>query len=247
MIDREVTSAPVRFWGRLSWRAIIAGAVAAAAIHTMLVLVGMGIGLISADALHEMQGVSIAMGIWWLLSGTVAIFAGAWLAGRFTATHERLDGALAGVVTWSLLTVVSAWLATAATGSLVGGAFTLTSRAAETLASTQNFDVERAAQNFTTGDRGADAARAGNGAPAREQVAARIDTPEAREAAARAADTMGQAALWTAFMLLLGLVAGAVGGLVGNTNGHLVHERYARTTPVRTDVPESVRTHPRGA
>lgn len=242
MIDR-VTTTPAGFWGRLSWRAVIAGAVAAAAIHTMLVLVGMGVGLISADALYEMDGVSIAMGVWWLISGTAAIFAGAWIAGRFTATHDRLDGALAGVVTWSLLTVVSAWLATAATGSLIGGAFTLTSRAAETLVSTQDFNLEQAAQDLT-GDRAGEP----GAAAAQNAVTSRIDTPEARRAAEEASDTVGQAALWTAFMLLLGLIAGAAGGAVGNINGQVVHARYQRTPPVtRADDADAVRARPHSA
>lgn len=249
MIEHNTTRTvdPVGFWSRLSWKAVITGAVTAAALHAMLVLVGLGVGLISADSLYRAEGVSIAMGVWWLLSGAAAIFAGAWIAGRFTATHDRLDGALAGVVTWSLLTVVSAWMAAAATGSLVGGAFTLTTRAAETLVSTQNIDLDRAAQNFTS-DRGPDGARAGDSGAARADAAPRLDTAEARQAAEEASDAVGQAALWTAFMLLLGLVAGAAGGAVGNNNGQIVRTRYERTTPVaRADNPDTVRARTHSA
>lgn len=134
-------------WERIPWRGVFAGAAVAIAIQTLLMLIGIGIGMVSVDSPMRMDGVALAEGIWWLIAGTIAIFIGAWVAGRMTIPRDTFDGAITGAVTWAVLTVVSLWLATAAAMSVVGGAYAVTANAAQALldGNDTNVTVERTA------------------------------------------------------------------------------------------------------
>jgi hypothetical protein len=118
-------------WERIPWRGVFAGAFVAIAIQTLLMLIGVGIGLVAVDEPSRMDGVALATGIWWILAGTASVFVGAWVAGRLTVPRDYLDGAITGAVTWALLTVVSLWMATASAGAAIGGAYAATANAAE--------------------------------------------------------------------------------------------------------------------
>ncbi|MGP1310596.1 MAG: hypothetical protein ACTS27_10400, partial [Phycisphaerales bacterium] len=252
---------------------------------------------------------------------TAAIFVGAWVAGRLTVPKDYLDGAITGAVTWGLLTVVSVWMATASAGAVIGGAFAVTTNAAEAALNggsqstvvVQNRDeqdqgvqrdyvdvnnprnagvdaqinwsgigaeVERSlgsvgiqtsgldlSQQFEQfGDapventrefyarlrnfleRGTEADRqaivdylAANTEMTEQEInetirewqeryrELRADAVRmARDATEATSDFVGEAALWTGFVLALGLAAGCVGGAVGVPSGPAVTER---TTP----------------
>lgn len=116
---------------RIPWRGVFAGSVVAIALQTLLMLIGVGVGLVAVDAPSNMGGVAIATGIWWVISGVASVFVGAWVAGRLTVPRDALDGAITGAVTWSLLTVASLWLATASAGAVIGGAYAATAGAAQ--------------------------------------------------------------------------------------------------------------------
>lgn len=110
---------------RLSWRAIIAGAIAAIAIHLLLTTLGFAIGM---DLIPESgaQSLAIGAGLWWLISGSIALFCGGWIAGHTNRSIERKDAMLQGFLQWGVVTGISALLVTSALGSLLGGALQLT-------------------------------------------------------------------------------------------------------------------------
>lgn len=284
-------------WERIPWRGVFAGAFVAIAIQTVLMLLGIGIGLVSVDSLSNMDGVALGTGIWWLIAGTAAIFIGAWVAGRMTIPKDYVDGAITGAVTWALLTVASLWMATAATGAAVGGAYAVTTNAAQAMlgaepngrtgAPARSDDANWASLGTkvdqflrgagTQSDSSATPTRPGDvnqtaAAPNGREFSGRVRTylesgsqsdrqavvdylsqntrltereinstldewqreyRQAREnpeqtlarTAEEASDLFGEAALWTGFMLVLGLVAGCVGGAVGTPAGPAVVER----------------------
>jgi hypothetical protein len=111
---------------RISWGAIIAGALVAISIQLLLTVLGMAIGLnVAQDGAG--QGLAIGAGVWWIVTGSIALFFGGWVAGHACRSVERRDAMLQGFVQWTLVTAVSALLVTSAIGSVFGGALSLTS------------------------------------------------------------------------------------------------------------------------
>lgn len=121
-------------WRRISWRAILGGAAVALALQTPLVLLGLGIGLINADAIGQVADIALATWIWWMVAGVIALFFGAWVAGHLVAPASPLDGAMNGFVVWSVLTLVMLWMATTAATSVIGGAWSTVTGASQALA-----------------------------------------------------------------------------------------------------------------
>src|ERR1700740_3781821 len=117
----------------VSWAAILAGAVAAAAFSLMLTALGAGLGL-SAVSPWSGSGVSgttfkVGTGIYLLVVAVMASSMGGYLAARLRTrwiglhNHEIFFRDTAhGLVTWAFATLLSAAGLGAATSSIVGSA-----------------------------------------------------------------------------------------------------------------------------
>jgi hypothetical protein len=101
----------------IDWATIIAGAVVACAISTVLLQFGAAIGIagmepgLSADA-NIIPGVALGAGIWVLWIQVLSTLAGAYLAGRMrmpiagASEHERdMRDGVHGLLVWALATV----------------------------------------------------------------------------------------------------------------------------------------------
>ena len=109
---------------RVSWGAIFAGAVVAAVTHFLLYLFGIGIGLETFDPASEgdtVGGFGVGQGIWLIVSGLIALFAGGWVAGRLAGMPRRTDGGIHGLVTWGVATIVGIYFLTSGIGTVLGG------------------------------------------------------------------------------------------------------------------------------
>ena len=123
------TAVESRFSG-VSWGAIVAGGVAAAAMAIILMTLGAGLGLISVSPWPD-QGVSaktvgIGVIIWSIIIEIAAFGLGGYLAGRLRTKWANLHGdevyfrdTAHGFVTWALGTLISIALVTMAAGSAV--------------------------------------------------------------------------------------------------------------------------------
>jgi hypothetical protein len=116
----------------VSWAAIIAGAVAAAAISLILLVLGSGIGLSVVSPWHDAGAgattVAVSAGIWlvfvqWLSSGI-----GGYLTGRLRTKWAGIHSdevlfrdTAHGFLAWALATIVAAGLLASATTSVIGG------------------------------------------------------------------------------------------------------------------------------
>jgi len=114
---------------RVSWSAVFAGVVVVISFNLVLAVLGIGIGL---TTINPAQGDSpqpatlgIAATIWWIVTALISLAAGGWVAGRLAGMPTRLDGALHGLVTWGIATMLIFWLLTSAVGSLIGGTFSV--------------------------------------------------------------------------------------------------------------------------
>lgn len=119
-----VAAAPSR---RLSWGAIVAGAVTALALQVLLSMLGTGIGASTVDPLAgggspTAAAFGIGAALWWGLSSLLALLAGGWVAGRLSGMTRSGDGGLHGMLTWAVALLATVYLVSSAAGSLMKGA-----------------------------------------------------------------------------------------------------------------------------
>ena len=111
----------------VSWGAIFAGVVVALTTQVLLTMLGAGIGVATLDPgtgdNPSASAFSIAAGIWYLLSGIIAAFVGGYIAARLSGKTVPTSGALHGLTTWALTTLLVLWFLTSTVGALVGGVF----------------------------------------------------------------------------------------------------------------------------
>lgn len=107
---------------RVSWGAILAGALVAIVIGTTLNILGAGIGFTTVDAQAHDSPMASTMGIagaiWLLVANLLGLAIGGYVAARLSGTADRGDATLHGAAVWATSYLVSAMLL----GSLVSGA-----------------------------------------------------------------------------------------------------------------------------
>lgn len=110
---------------RISWGAVFAGGLVAVAVQLLLTLLGLAIGFGVVNPAQEagagLSGLGTGTAWWWLITSLVSLFVGGWVAGRLSGVRPRIEGALHGLTTWSLATVLTVLLAGTAVGNVVGG------------------------------------------------------------------------------------------------------------------------------
>jgi len=90
-------------------------------------LLGAGIGLGTVDtnagSTPTASSLGIGAGVWWAISSCIALALGGYVAAWLAGNEIRFDGALHGLVTWGIATLLTFWLLTTAIGSIIGGGF----------------------------------------------------------------------------------------------------------------------------
>lgn len=107
---------------RISWGAVFAGGLISLIVYLILSVLGTAIGASAIDPLgdaHPLAGFGTGTGLWLSATTLLSIFAGAFIAGR-SAPGE---GALHGLLAWSLTTLATVWLLASLAGSVTGAAF----------------------------------------------------------------------------------------------------------------------------
>src|ERR1700730_5088307 len=111
----------------ISWAAIVGGVILVIAIQLLLSLLGAGIGLgtvnTNAGRTPNASSLGIGAGAWWVVSSCIALFLGGYVAAWFAGIENRFDGALHGLVTWGIATLLTFWLLTSAIGGIIGGGY----------------------------------------------------------------------------------------------------------------------------
>lgn len=106
---------------RISWGAVIAGAVVAVAVGLTLNILGAAIGATAVDATgHDTpsaQSFGIAAGIWLLVANLIGLAFGGYVAARLSGTADETDSVLHGLAVWA----VGFLIATVLSGSIIGG------------------------------------------------------------------------------------------------------------------------------
>lgn len=112
---------------RVSWGAIFAGVVVALVVQVLLTMLGLGIGIATLDPgtgdNPAASTFSIGAGIWYVLSGVVAAYVGGYIAARMSGEAQVTSGALHGLTSWAVATLLVLYFLTSTVGAIVGGAF----------------------------------------------------------------------------------------------------------------------------
>jgi len=121
---------------RISWGAVVAGAVVALTTGLMLNALGAGVGATTVDAAARgspsASSFGIGAAVWLLVSNLIGLAAGGYVAARLSGTSDNTDGTLHGLAVWGTTFLVSAVLlgnlvsgiastATSGASSLIGG------------------------------------------------------------------------------------------------------------------------------
>lgn len=201
---------------RIRWRAVVAGVVAGMIVQVILTLLGMAIGL---NALNPGAGdnnydaVGIGSTIWLLISAIASGFFGGWVASALSNATYKLDGIMHGILSWGVFMVIAAFLLGTGTGTILGGAFNMTSA---TLAGAS----EGAAVQGVSAVREQVQTVRENVLP--DQMTQGVDPERATDVAA--------GAMWGTFVIaLLSLAASAFGGMAG-LKAQPTRDRYDHRT-----------------
>lgn len=115
---------------RISWGAVLAGGIVAAAIAATLNILGAAIGATAVDAVGRAtpgaSSLGIGAAVWLVAANTIALAVGGYTAARLSGTSDDTDGVLHGLAVWAIAFLVSAALL----GNMVAG---LASTAASTV------------------------------------------------------------------------------------------------------------------
>lgn len=103
------------------WSAVLAGLVTAVALNVMFAQIAFALNLGIVDASSSVQTVAIMNGIAWVVTGLIALFVGAWVAGTVASARSHLDGGLHGIAVWGAGAIVTLVLGFSAAGALGGG------------------------------------------------------------------------------------------------------------------------------
>jgi hypothetical protein len=133
---------------RISWGAVLAGAVVAVTVGAMLNLLGLAVGATTMEPAQPGASTSASLlgmagGIWLLVANLIGLAMGGWVAARLSGTADGTDGALHGLSVWAVGFLLSAVLL----GNIVAGtANTALRGAAAALGGAASSATEQAAQ-----------------------------------------------------------------------------------------------------
>lgn len=106
---------------RISWGAVLAGVILSIVTYLLLSMLGTAIGASTVDPLHEsnpVNGLGTGALIWMLANVLISYAVGGYVAGHLA----RREGGLHGVLSWGVVTLISAYIVATIVSSAVGGA-----------------------------------------------------------------------------------------------------------------------------
>jgi hypothetical protein len=194
VVERDLDVGP-----RISWGAVLAGALVALAIGAMLNLLGVALGASALDPYDmsrgDLKGLAAAGGLWLAISSAIGLFVGAWLAARAHGEWSIRAGGFHSLAVWAVAFAIALVIA-GFTGAGFVGPLVRSAAVAPAVMASDAVDSSLLAPP--------DASGATAMAPSRSDEAV-ID--RARKATAGAAG-------WAFFSMLLGLLAALAGGWV---------------------------------
>jgi len=199
---------------RVSWGAILAGAVVALAVNLVFMLLGTGIGLSTG---HMMENRQIATGaaVWVSVSTLISLFLGGWVASKLAVGENRLEAIIHGVIVWGVLFAMVLWFTV--TGVSVGMSGMM--RMAQAMPEARNNPTwavnELQRRGMLTDDQV-------------EKMKAQFNDADNREEIRHAS---AQAAWWSLASVVLSMVCAVLGALTGAGASFRLQKIYTHGAP----------------
>lgn len=95
---------------RVSWSAIVAGAVIALACYFVLTLLFAAIGVSLTEAGVRGNAVGIGVLVAMVLTLVVSLFLGGWVSSLLTAGENQRESVIYGLLTWAVFTGIALWM-----------------------------------------------------------------------------------------------------------------------------------------
>jgi hypothetical protein len=129
---------------RISWGAILAGAMVALALYFLLTLLGAAIGF-SVSGQVRPENIAGGAAVWAIAAMLVALFAGGYVTSQCTVGESKGESVMYGVVVWGVLFAILLWLTATGVRSGFHAMVGLTTAADAVARDTQLNDWEAAA------------------------------------------------------------------------------------------------------
>jgi hypothetical protein len=100
---------------RVSWGALLAGAVVAIAGYSLLTMLGIAVGFTLSDQ-YDAEQLGTGAAVWTFASLLISMFFGGWVATRCTAGELRTEAVLYGIVVWGITSTLLIPLTAAGVG-----------------------------------------------------------------------------------------------------------------------------------
>lgn len=186
---------------RTSWGAVIAGAIAAISLQMLMTVLGIAIGLTSRETIagyeRVQNGVTVAPAVWWLITGTISLFVGGCVVGRFAGMTRSLDVILHGFTMWAVTAFFGFLVISSGAGALYGSSMDATYTGTRALSMNPATDLRAADPALRADPNAGTSTRNGN-----------LETPVTAEQAER---YVRNASWWTVIALVIG-IAVSIGG-----------------------------------
>ena len=205
------------YFSWISWGSIFAGVIVGLATYMLLALLGVAAGLSAVDtqSADPAGSVPIATGIWTGISMLISAFVGGYVAARMSGLSRMGDGLFHGFVSWGVTTVLFAYLATTAVGSMLGGTFNVLGQG-----------LQGAAQGAVSQAENPNSRATQAGQELRQQAGQVVDqaaaivqgdqvSPQVREVADNTVSALAKASWWLFAGVLLSMLLGIGGGAAG--------------------------------
>lgn len=195
--DRVDTVAE-RVWS--PWGAIMMGAVTAIGLQFIFTALGIALGATLTDAAdatsRDADAVSTTAFVWWLVTGTISLFAGGAVLGRWLGVAHKATVVLAAATMWSVVALFGFYVVWS------GAGMTMSAAGPFAIATQEYAQIgQRSGMNAGFGD-------ATNGTTGMNEESARLY-------AERAQDALQTASWWSLIGLILGVIAAWSGAEVG--------------------------------
>jgi hypothetical protein len=220
---------------RISWGSIFAGVAVALVLQLLFALLGLSIGLAQVNPTQgeiPAAGLGIGAGIWWTLTSLISLFFGGWAAGRLAGVPRKFDGALHGILSWSLATFLTIFFLGSALGSIIGGGFSMVrsglsgaTQAASALKPESGGEQQAATGAMSDAKQKAQeklGPKADEMKDKAQETMQKFKNPETGE---KAASGVATASLITFAALLLGGISSGLGGATGSPKDAIVPAR----------------------
>lgn len=211
---------------QISWSAVLAGVAVALALHIVLNLLGIGVGAAVLDPgtgdNPDAETFSGVAALWWTVSGLLASLVGGYVAGRTSGRPKESTAGFHGLATWAATTVLIFLMVTSHGAAMIGGIYGTMSGVVEQTA-------DDAARGAATSPNPVEQLQGQVQKMTGQDPANPNPTPEQQQKMTEAADTAATAvsigAIFAAIALLVGALAGWIGGRMGAVDPTLTDSR----------------------